>query len=178
MSGELVAGKARLPQAMNADDVKELPLSTTTSAVLVELVAGGGGGPLPFASLKGSGELVGAAIATFGYAADVPNALATDHIGYLRNAGTLKVKIGIDVETGANTFVTQPITLTLWRKHAGVWAATPAVITYNAGVDGQQQATFNEAFVDGDAWDLRADSAGAVGDVGKLFPFSLAIDFF
>lgn len=41
MSGSTVFGKARLPQPLGPDEPRELPLSETTSAVLVELVAGG-----------------------------------------------------------------------------------------------------------------------------------------
>lgn len=133
---------------------------------------------MPFAYAKGSGRLTGAAGAVFGYATDIPTALSTPHVGYLRNAGTTRVRLGVNVEVGANTFLVAGTTLTLWRKSAGVWAATIATLVYAAGAVGVQQGTFLVAFADGDVWDLRADNPGDAGDVGAFFPFGFGLDFF
>lgn len=177
MSGE-VLGKARLPAAMNVDDTKDLPLDPDTGYIPVVLFAGAGGGPLPFAYGKGSGRLTGQAVAVTGYAADEPLTLSTPHIGYLLGQTTGKVRLGINVEAGANNFTVAATTLTLYRKTAGVWAPTAATFTYVAAEDGIKQATFNAAFADGDAWDLQVTNPGNVADVGKFFPFGFSAYFF
>lgn len=174
MSG--IDGVGEAPAALAQGEPHRVKQSLTTGALLVELITPGG--PLPFAYAKGSGTIVGAAGAVFGYAADDPSTLAVDHIGYLRNAGTTRVKLGVNVEAGANTFTVATTTVTLWRKSAGVWAATLATISFAFGVTGSQQATFAVAFADGDSWDIRVDNPGNVADVGKICSIGFGMDFF
>lgn len=175
MSGSTVFGKARLPQPLGIGEPKELPLSTTTSAVLVEIVAGGGG-PLPFRSWKGSGKLVidPAGNAGAGFMADVPNGLGSISIQYPVGAGTFNLNISLFVTT--NDFVATTTRFEVYRN--GV--ATGDFIDVNAGVFGPPTltATFALGFAPGERFDLRVSNPGGAPEIGKSISAGYSADFF
>jgi len=123
---------------------------------------------------KFSGLLIGAAVPTFGYAADVPNALATDTIQYPIENPAVAVRIEVDVSVGNNTFTVAPTTFTLYKS--GI--ATAVSVTFNPGVNGQKSATALLAFVATDTFDLRVDNPGDIADVGKFVFFSAEISLY
>jgi len=172
MSGSSVFGKARLPQPLGPDECRELPLSETTSAVLVELVTGGGG-PLPFKTKWGSGRLVGAAIASDGFVADKGDSLLVAPIQYPVGSGTLNVKLNLFVS--ANDFVATTTRFEIWRN--GV--ASGNFIDVLAGAFGATvSATFALGFGVGERFDLRVSNPGGAAEVGKAIEFGMSADFF
>lgn len=121
---------------------------------------------------KSSGLLVGAAVAVFGYAADVPNALATDPIKYpLENVA---IAARIEVNVLDNTFTVAGTTFTLFKS--GV--ATAISVSYVAGETGAKIATALIAFLATDTFDLRVDNPGDPADVDEVIDFSAETSFF
>lgn len=175
MSGSTVFGKARLPQPLGPGEPRELPLSETTSAVLVELVTGGGG-PLPFKTKWGSGKIVidPAGNAAFGYAADVPNGLGTIPIQYPVGSGTINLQLSLFITT--NDFVATTTRFEIYRN--GV--ATGNFIDVNAGVFGPPTiaATFAIGFAAGERLDLRVSNPGGAPEIGKSLSFGYSADLF
>jgi hypothetical protein len=136
------------------------------------LVSVGGGILLAAGAKSGSGTIVGAAVATFGYAADVPNALAAGPIQYPRGGATAQVQLSLFLT--ANTFVVTATTFTIVRN--GV--ATASTIVVPAAVVGAQTLLFAEAFAAGNRFDLRVDNPGNAADVGAIIAFGYSADFF
>jgi hypothetical protein len=153
------------------DEVRPLPICKEHDAVRVCIVSGGGG-PLPFGTWKGSGTLAAgaAAAASFGYVADVPNAIATDPIQYVRNVSTANTKLGIFVDS--NSFAATQITFTAYKNGA------PTLLTINVppGGVGIFQASGAFPYLDTDTWDLRVDNPG--GELGTTISFGYGVDYF
>lgn len=128
--------------------------------------------------LKGSGTLVGAAIASFGYAADVPTALATTPIQYPQNEFTSKLKLSVFVTD--NTFVATTTRFEVYQDSGAGPVATGQFIDVAAGLFGWPalQATFNLAFAVGNTFDLRASNPGGAAEVGKVISFAYGAEFF
>jgi hypothetical protein len=123
---------------------------------------------------KFSALLVGAAGATFGYAADVPNAIATNPIGYPLETPAVAVRIEIDILAGNNTFTVASTTFTVYKS--GV--VTAVSVTFAAGEVGQKSSTVLLAFLATDTFDLRADNPGNAADAGKIIAFSGEISLY
>jgi len=130
------------------------------------------------ADLKGSGTLVGANVASAGFAADVPNALANTPIQYPRGDFTAKLKLSVFVTN--NTFVATTTRFEVYQDSGAGPVATGQFIDVLAGVFGfpSSQATFNIAFAVGNTFDLRASNPGGAAEVGKIISFAYGAEFF
>lgn len=171
MSGvDVVHGIVSNPSVRNIGEQRPIPIDPATDSVRVVIASGGG--ILPFGNWKGSGTLVGAAIASFGYAADEPAAIATDPVRYVRNVSTANTKLGVYVTV--NTFVATATTFVVYKN--GV--ATLQTIVVAAAATGLQQSTGAFPFLDTDTFDLRAQNPGGVAEVGKTISFGYGVDFF
>jgi hypothetical protein len=137
-------------------------------ALLICISSGAGGNPLPQTSMSGSGQLVGAAILSDGYAAGVPNALAVNPTQVPTGVGpTANVRLSLFITD--NTFVATTTTFEIYR--GGV--ATGDTITVAAGVFGPPtlQTDFILAFGQTDRFDLRVSNPGGVAEVGAIISF-------
>lgn len=166
---DVIHGIVSEPSIRNIDEPRPIPI-TVRDAVRVEIA--GGVVPLPFGSWKGSGTLVSgiAGVASFGYVADEPAAIATNPIEYVRNVSTANVKLGIFVTS--NTFAATAITFTVYKNGA----PTLQTIVVPAGGAGIFQSTAVDPFLDTDTFDLRADNPG--GEIAKSISFGYGADFF
>lgn len=131
------------------------------------------------ATWKGSGTLVGAAIAVVGFAADTPNALATGPVQYPRDEFTAQCKLSLFITT--NGFVATTTRFEIYKDTGagplptGKFIDVPA----NGGVpNGLLQATFALGFVSGNTFDLRVSNPGGGAEVGKVIAFGYSAEFF
>lgn len=144
-------------------------------ALLICISSGAGGNPLPQASFGGSGQLVGAAILSDGYAAGVPNGLATSPTQMPTGVGpTANVRLSLFITS--NNFVATTTTFEVYR--GGV--ATGNTITVAAAVVGPPtlQSDFVLAFGQTDRFDLYVSNPGGVAEVGKSISFGWSAIFF
>jgi hypothetical protein len=164
---DVIHGIVSDPSVRNIDEPRPIPI-TRNDAVRVEI----GGGLLAAGAKSGSGRLVGAAGAVFGYAADKGDSLVTSPIQYPRGGVTTNLQLSIFVTT--NSFTVAGTTFTVYKN--GV--ATADTIVFAAGVAGLQTAVFALGFAAGNTFDLRVDNPGNVADVGKAIEFGYSADFF
>ena len=171
MSGNEAIGRARLTGAVPVGTEHALPLDTTTGAVQCTLVPGGG--PLPFASWKGSGKLTAGANPTIFYAADKGDALDANPVAYPRGVTTSNCKLTVNVS--ANALIVSQTTFTVYRN--GV--ATALTLAYVAGETGIKHVQAAVPFgADADVYDLRVDNPGNAADAGLTVQFSSDTEFF
>jgi hypothetical protein len=168
-----VADSTKGELVQNSGDFKYITACQTPEGMALLVCIATGGGPLPFGSWAGSGTLVGALNGSFGYAADVPNALATALIEKPRNVSTANATLGITVTD--NTF-TNAVTTTFTVYKNG--APTLQTITFLGGVLGLVQNSGVFPFNDTDTFDLRVENPGGAAEVGKVISFGWSIDFF
>lgn len=125
-------------------------------------------------SKKLSGLLVAGATASFGYAADVPNAIASDPIGYPLEHSAIAARIELRIPTTGNPTTNSTTTFTLYKS--GV--ATAITVSYTAGEVGTKAFEAAIVFPDTDNFDLRGDNTGHANDVGKQIVFAGEVSFF
>lgn len=169
--------KGELPS--NSSNFKYIGACQTPDGIaLLVCLAGSSPTPFPFGSWKGSGTLVGAAIPTFGYAADEPGAIATDPVQYPRGVATGNLKLSIFVTD--NTFVATTTRFEVYQDSGAGPVATGQFIDVLAGVFGNPtfQATFALAFADGNTFDLRVSNPGGAAEVGSVISFGFGAEFF
>jgi len=160
----------------NSGDFKYVTACQTPQGkALLICISSGGGNPLPQATMNGSGTLVGDAIATDGYAANMPNGLSPTLIQFpvgVGPTGTLRLSLFID----DNTFVNTTTTFEVFRD--GV--ATGLTITVGPGVFGPPtlQTDFVIAFGPTGRFDLHVSNPGGAAEVGKRIAFGWGAVFF
>lgn len=171
---EVIEGVVSDPSVRTTGEIRPLPICKDTDSVRV-CFASPLPNPPPFGSWKGSGEIVGAAGAVVGFAADVPNALAVNPVRYPRGVATPSVQLSLFITDNQFVATTTRFEIYLNAAATGQFIDVPA----NGGVgNGLIQQTFLLAFANGDTFDLRVSNPGGVAEVGKVLSFGYGAEFF
>jgi len=124
------------------------------------------------ASWNHSGTLVGAAIASLGFVADIPYGIATSVVQYPREIGSVRTKLNLFVTF--NDFVATATTFTLYKN--GIATALNEVVAATL-VGLRPQVIFNVVYAMGDTFDLGVSNPGGVAEVGKSISFGTSVEF-